>query len=199
MSEVLTRLGKGLFPLTMNRADIPVRGYQPPNAGSDYQPGRKAAVLVPIVNRSQSLSVLFTRRSGALNLHAGQVSFPGGSIEAGDRTGIDTALRESQEEIGLDPGFVTPLGLLDFFDTVSNFRVLPVVALVDPRADIAPDMQEVDVVFQVPLSDLQQPERFQRYEVVRDGRRYHYHSYRHGEHNIWGVTAEITLDLIGRL
>ena len=94
-----------------------------PELWSDRPALRQAAVLLPVVCRNDALSMLFTRRNESMRQHAGQVSFPGGAVEFGDSDAIATALRETREETGIDAGFITPLGFLDCFDTISGFCV----------------------------------------------------------------------------
>ncbi|NUS39560.1 MAG: CoA pyrophosphatase, partial [Lysobacter sp.] len=103
------------------------------------------------------MTVLLTRRTEDLRHHAGQVSFPGGRIEPGDRDAIAAALRETEEEVGIAANQLSPLGFLDPLATVSGFRVLPVVALVDPAYEARPDPREVADVFEVPLATLLDP------------------------------------------
>src|SRR4051794_18123419 len=120
-------------------------------------PGREgkptpAAVLVPLVNRPQGLQVLLTVRSADLPDHPGQISFPGGRLEAVDASAAAGALRESQEEIGLPPERVAVLGQLAEYETVTGYRVTPVVGWVEPPFDVVTDPVEVADVFEVPLA-----------------------------------------------
>jgi len=117
-----------------------------------------AAVLVPLCARASGLNVLFTRRVSGLRQHAGQVSFPGGRSDAGDRDALATALRESAEEIGLHAASAEPLGYLDCFDTISGYRVTPVVARIAADFVARPNADEVAEVFEVPLAWLGDPQ-----------------------------------------
>ena len=141
-----------------------------PELWSDRPALRQAAVLLPVVCRNDALSMLFTRRNESMRQHAGQVSFPGGAVESGDSDAIATALRETREETGIDAGFITPLGFLDCFDTISGFCVSPVVALVREGFAVAPDPREVAEVFEVPLDYILEPDRMQRSEILWHGR-----------------------------
>ena len=104
---------------------------------------RPAAVLVPVIDRAEPM-VLLTQRNANLASHAGQIAFPGGAIDPVDRSPVAAALREAQEEIGLDPGLVDPIGHLDLYLTFSGFRILPTVARVDPVYRVALNRAEVD-------------------------------------------------------
>ena len=119
-----------------------------------------AAVLVPIILRDPDPTVLFTQRSAALRHHAGQISFPGGRLEAADLNPIDAALREAREEVGLEPQFVSVIGYLPDHIIGSGFRVTPVVAFVRPGFSLVTDAREVEETFEVPLNFLFDPANF---------------------------------------
>jgi 8-oxo-dGTP pyrophosphatase MutT (NUDIX family) len=155
---------------------------------------RPAAVLVPVVRREDGLTVLFTRRTAHLHDHAGQISFPGGRVEPGDRSAAETALRESGEEIGLEPASVEILGELHEYVTVTGYRVSPVVGLVTPPLDLRPDDFEVAEVFEVPLSFLLDPSNHQRNRVVNEGRERLYFAVPYGQYYIWGATAGMLMN-----
>ena len=122
-----------------------------------------AAVLVPIVAHASGLTVLFTQRTVHLKAHSGQVSFPGGRAEPGDASPEETALRESEEEIGIARGRVEVLARLPEYFTRTGFRVTPVVGLIEPPLVLAPDPGEVEAVFEVPLAFLLDPRNHQRH------------------------------------
>src|SRR5688572_17029711 len=115
---------------------------------ADDVPLREAAVLVGLVPRPDGWQGLLTRRTDALRHHAGRVSFPGGRIEPGDRDAVAAAIRETDEETGLEPALIEPLGLLDALCTITGFRVSPVVAMIDPGYVAMHDPGEVDEVFE---------------------------------------------------
>ena len=150
----------------------PPRGFTPPGASrrSDFdlnpesradfasgRPIRNAAVLIPIIDHPDEMTVLFTRRTEHLTNHAGQVSFPGGGAEDVDDGPVDTALRETEEEIGLDRSFVDVVGALSPYETVTRFVITPVVGIVSPGFTLAIDDNEVAEVFEVPLAHLLDP------------------------------------------
>lgn len=155
---------------------------------------RPAAVLVPVVRREDGLTVLFTRRTAHLHDHAGQISFPGGRVEPGDRSAAETALRESGEEIGLEPARVEILGELHQYVTVTGYRVSPVVGLVTPPLDLRLDDFEVAEVFEVPLSFLLDPSNHQRNRVINEGRERLYFAVPYGQYYIWGATAGMLMN-----
>lgn len=154
-----------------------------------------ASVLIPIVARAEGLTVLLTERTAHLHVHAGQVSFPGGSVEHGDVDAIDTALRESEEEIGLDRRHVEVIGRLPDYPTVTGFMVAPIVALVFPPFDLALDDFEVAEAFEVPLAFLMNPGHHERREIVFSEGVRHFTAMPHGEHFIWGATAAMLRNL----
>jgi len=154
-----------------------------------------AAVLVPIVNQPGGLTLLFTQRTAHLHDHAGQISFPGGRVDAGDADRVATALREAQEETGLDPARVQIVGQLPDYDIPTGFRVTPVVGWVEPPFELKPDPFEVADVFEVPLTFFLDPANHRRHTDVRDGRTRHYYSMPYGERNIWGATAGMLYSL----
>lgn len=163
----------------------------------------EAAVLVGLIRRDGGIRVLLTRRTDSLRHHAGQVSFPGGRIEADDLDAVAAAVRETQEEIGLMAEAITPLGFLDPLATISGFRVLPVVAWVDPGYVAAPDPNEVAEVFEVDLDYLMMPDNLEQIRIDYRGRSRHVFQFRNSpqapQHRIWGATASILFNLRERL
>lgn len=165
-------------------------------------PPREAAVLVGVVPRGDGLRVLLTRRTDDLRHHAGQVSFPGGRIEADDVDPVAAAIRETGEEVGILPVQLAPLGYLDPLATITGFRVLPVVAQVDPAYHPRPDPREVADVFEVPLVELLEPANLvQRVIEVRGRPRtvMEFVNPISPERRIWGATASILHNLRQRL
>ncbi|GAB6196058.1 hypothetical protein PAGU2595_013650 [Lysobacter xanthus] len=160
---------------------------------------REAAVLVGLVPRDDGLRVLLTRRDDGLRNHAGQVSFPGGRVDPGDVDAIDAALRETEEEVGIPRGLVTPLGFLDPLATITGFRVLPVVAFIDPGYVARPDPREVADVFEVPLRFLLDPANRAPRRFQHGGRERTVWEYRYPDQRIWGATAAMLLNLHDRL
>ena len=130
-----------------------------------------ASVLVPLVARDDGLHLLLTRRTDHLRDHAGQISFPGGRGEAGDADAVATALRETEEEVGLARAHVEVIGTLPVYTTITAFVVTPVVALVRPGFALAPDPFEVAEVFEVPLSFLMNPAHHQHRHIELGGTR----------------------------
>ncbi len=163
---------------------------------------RPAAVLVPVVARQPGLTVLLTKRTDHLHHHPGQISFPGGRVEAHDVTPVMTALRETEEEIGLEPDRVELLGELPDYFTGTGFRVTPVVGLVHPPFELALDTFEVAEAFEVPLSFLLDPANHKRHRMEYRGRMREYTAMPWNDYYIWGATAGMLVSLsrfLGRL
>jgi 8-oxo-dGTP pyrophosphatase MutT (NUDIX family) len=160
---------------------------------------KMAAVLVPIVAREPETTVLLTLRTAHLSAHSGQIAFPGGKIETGDATPIETALRESEEEIGLPRELVTPLSLLDRHNTGTGFRIIPVLGLVDPSFVPVPDPNEVADVFEVPLAFLMEEENHMRHLREWNDRRILFYAMEYEQRFIWGATAAMLRNLHQRL
>lgn len=154
-----------------------------------------AAVLVPLIDRREGLSILFTRRSANLKNHAGQISFPGGRIERHDLDPLSAALRETEEEIGLPRTQVDVIGYLPDHLVISGFRITPVVGLVGADYGLALDATEVEEVFEVPLAfvldarnHVQRVRRFDNIDIS-------FTDFPYGPHNIWGATAGMLMTL----
>jgi 8-oxo-dGTP pyrophosphatase MutT (NUDIX family) len=162
------------------------------------QATKPAAVLVPVVDRSEP-TVLLTLRTANLTSHAGQIAFPGGKIEPNDQTPLSASLREAEEEIGLDPGLVDPIGYLDLYLTFSGFRILPLVARVAPDYHLALSQSEVADAFEVPLAFLMTPDNHLRKSRDWKGIIRHYYEMPYGDRLIWGVTAGILRNLYERI
>lgn len=192
-SDWLRRLQAAVSPLNSGVSKLEIRGYKPPG-DSSYRPRKTAAVLVPLLNLERP-EIVLTRRADHLPQHAGQVSFPGGAAEPQDQNAVQTALREAHEEIGLPAHHATPLGFLDRLDTISDYRVLPVVALVQAPIAWQLDQREVAEVFTVPFEHVINLEHYENRPIERAGISYSiwYLQYKH--HNIWGVTAAMLLNL----
>jgi 8-oxo-dGTP pyrophosphatase MutT (NUDIX family) len=172
--------------------------------GDDRQGGvalpvQPAAVLIGLVARPDGATVLLTQRTKHLRDHAGQISFPGGRMEPEDRDAVATALREAREEIGLDPGKVEVLGELETYDTVTGFRIHPVVGWIEPPIELLPDPYEVAEVFEVPLAFALDEANHRRESVMRDGRPRQFYVVPYQSRYIWGATAGILVNLARRL
>lgn len=159
---------------------------------------KAAAVLVGVVEQADGLHVLLTLRHADLKKHAGQIAFPGGRIDDGE-TPLAAALRETHEETGIDPGFVEPLGYLDGYLTVTAFFVTPVVALLRPGFSLTPQADEVEDIFNVPLSFLLDVKNRQTHSREWNGMSRQYYAYHFGERYIWGATAGMIKNLGERL
>ena len=162
------------------------------------QPVRPAAVLIPVVDHDEP-TVLLTQRSAHLNEHAGQIAFPGGKIDATDKSPLDAALREAEEEVGLDRSYVDPIGYLDLYGTGFGFRILPTVARVKPGFKLTINHSEVDDAFEVPLSFLMNPANHQLHSKEFRGMERSYYAMPFAERYIWGATAGILRVLYERI
>jgi 8-oxo-dGTP pyrophosphatase MutT (NUDIX family) len=165
---------------------------------ADERPIRPAAVLIPVIEHAEP-TVLLTMRAAHLNDHAGQISFPGGKIDATDNSPLDAALREAEEEIGLDRSYVEPIGYLDVYGTGFGFRILPTVARVRPGFELTINKGEVDDAFEVPLSFLMNPGNHQLHSKEFRGAQRSYYAMPFAERYIWGATAGILRVLYERI
>ena len=187
-------------PLVIDHSD-PFKGDHDLNPASflgkvgAYKP---AAVLVPIVVRQDEPSVILTRRASHMKKHAGQISFPGGRAEAYDDTPTATALRESQEEIGLDPSLVEVVGSLSTYVTVTQYSVIPVVGLVEPAFELTAEESEVAEIFEVPLRFFMDQGNHQKHSGFHNGIERFWYAMPYNDYYIWGATAGMLKDLAER-
>jgi 8-oxo-dGTP pyrophosphatase MutT (NUDIX family) len=178
-------------------------GTPPPVAAPRQPPGKTqalapAAVLLPIIARAEP-SVLFTRRCAHLTRHAGQICFPGGRAEPDDASPVETALRETREETGIDPALVTIAGFLDRHDTGTGYAIQPVVGWVTPDFTLVPQAREVDAIFEVPLAFLLDPANVQEHRGSTPSGLRHYYSFTYQGQRIWGATAAMMINFGARL
>lgn len=160
---------------------------------------RLAAVLVPLVEHADEPSILLTRRADHLDKHSGQVAFPGGKVEADDDSPVATALREAEEEIGLDPAHVEVAGFLNTYQTGTGFLILPVVGFVRPGFTLTPDTNEVADIFEVPARLALDADLYQRQSAFWQGKERHFYSMDFEGYNIWGATAGMLVHLSRRI
>jgi 8-oxo-dGTP pyrophosphatase MutT (NUDIX family) len=160
---------------------------------------KPAAVLIPIIERRESMRVLFTRRADHLARHAGQVSFPGGRFHEDDADPIAAALRETEEEVGLARAFVDVRGELDRYETGTGFEIHPFVGFVREGFELKIDKSEVAEAFEVPLSFLMDPTNHEPRSSTWQGRERRYYGMTYDGHYIWGATAGILINLYERL
>lgn len=192
MTLDLERLRASLLP-------EPLAGQFVREDGAGDQSLTPAAVLFPIVLRDTGHTVLLTQRTAHLKDHAGQISFPGGRVEESDLSPTHTALRETEEEIGLMRERVEILGFLPEYQTGTGFCITPVVSLVRPPFDLQPDPFEVAEIFEVPLAFLLDPANHQRHSLHYRGALRNYFAMPYGDYFIWGATAGMIRSLTERL
>lgn len=201
MAELEPHIAARLRPLDHWRADEGAA-----SSDFDLNPGGRpaaaltpAAVLVGLIERSEGLSVLLTRRADTLRRHSGQVAFPGGRMEAGE-TPPQTALRESFEEVGLGRRFVRPVGLSDAYVTGTGFIITPVVGFIRPGFALTPFDAEVAEIFELPFAFLMDEENHQlRSMVSADGQERRFYAMERGGRVVWGATAGVIRALRQRL
>ncbi len=203
-------MGQEGFSLEHVKASLAGSGSAGSSSDFDLNPGgverwsggatlRPSAVLVPLVWRYDGFHVILTKRASHLKHHPGQIAFPGGKVEPTDRDCVDTARREANEEIGLTDAHLTILGEMPFHETVTAFRISPVVAVVDARFRPRPDAGEVEEVFEVPLNYLGRPANFMVEGRFWAGHRRNYYVVPYGPYYIWGATARILRAFAERL
>ncbi len=154
-----------------------------------------AAVLVPLITHASGVTVLLTQRTEHLHDHAGQVSFPGGRVDAGDGDALAAALRETEEEIGIAPDRVEIVGRLDDYITGTGYLVTPVVGLLAPPIETRADPFEVADIFEVPLEFVLDPGNRGRMSLTWKGVERHFYAMEYGERYIWGATAGMLVNL----
>ena len=192
---VIERLSSRITPLESR--EFGSRGDHDLNPGM-APPDQKltpAAVLVPLVDRADELTVLLTQRTEHLRDHAGQVSFPGGRVEPNDPSHEAAALREAEEEVGLPSDRVDLIGRLDRYVTRTGFEVVPVIGIVNPPFPIRPDPFEVAEVFEVPLRFLADPKNHQKHSRYYKGARRSFYAMPYNGYYIWGATAGMLVNL----
>lgn len=175
-------------------------GERRPRRPGPGESARRAAVLVPVLPAPEGPRIFYTLRTDALRDHAGQVSFPGGSLEPGDGSLRETALREAEEEVDLRPDLVEVVGELDeVYIPPSGFLVRPVVGLLRPEAELVLAPEEVEDIFSVTLAELMSPGALKEVVWERDGRLYEVRIFAVGGYEVWGATAAMTAGLLARL
>ena len=181
-------------PATGGHGDYAVAGVDP-----EERFLTPAAVLVPLVERREGLTVLLTQRTDHLIHHGGQISFPGGRVEEHDTGPVETALRETEEEIGLERHYVEVIGFLDLYQTVTGFLITPVVSFVAPGFQLKPDPFEVAEVFEVPLSFILDPRNHELRSRVYKGQERRFYVLPYENRYIWGATAAMLVSFARRL
>jgi len=204
-----TRIADKNFSLLRTRllTEAPEFRLHPARSDYDFNPEFKrpagavqltpAAVLMPIIAKPAP-TVLFTQRTSNLTRHAGQVSFPGGRIEADDASPLQAALRETHEETGIAPDFVTVAGFMEGYETGTGFAILPVVGVVREGFTLMPNPAEVHEIFEVPLAFLLDPKNRELQSREWQGRKREFYAFNYGSHYIWGATAAILVNFAER-
>lgn len=186
-ADRLSRLSAALYPASTHPSKLPVYGYRP--ASGQWKP-RPAAVLVPIRTGPEP-DIILTVRSETLAHHAGQVAFPGGGRSCRGESPAQTAIRETTEEIGIPGSEIRVLGMMDRYDTISAYRMVPVVGLVAPDVEMHPDPAEVSRIFTVPLGIALDRHRYAEHRVRHESRTHRLLALEHPDHLVWGATAAV--------
>lgn len=203
-AHILARIGERL-----PREEGAIADLDPISVDFDLNPGMRrlivtdelkpSAVLVGLVDRGDHLTILLTRRAAHLKSHAGQISFPGGRIEPEDVTFADTALRETWEEVGIPRELVSVLGYVEPYETVTGYRIVPVVGLIRPDFDLVIDPGEVAEAFEVPASFLLDCDNHEQHQVEYRGSTRSFYAIPYKDYYIWGATAAMLVHLSRRL
>jgi 8-oxo-dGTP pyrophosphatase MutT (NUDIX family) len=208
--DIVARIADQNFALLRSRLlqtapkaqTVPTRGdydfnpeFKPPSGERQLI---QAAVLVPIIARPEPM-VLFTQRTAHLSRHAGQVSFPGGRVEADDLSPVEAALRETHEETGITAEHVSVVGYMEGYETGTGFAILPVVGVLTEGFALVPNPAEVAEIFEVPLAFLLDPKNRERQSREWQGRKREFYAFNHGGHYIWGATAAILVNFAEKL
>ncbi len=208
--DIVARIADQNFALLRSRLlqtapkaqTVPTRGDYDFNPEFKPPPGERkliqAAVLVPIIARAEP-TVLFTQRTAHLTRHAGQVSFPGGRVEADDLSPVEAALRETHEETGITAEHVSIAGYMEGYETGTGFAILPVVGVLAESFALLPNPAEVAEIFEVPLAFLLDPKNRERQTREWHGRKREFYAFNHGGHYIWGATAAILVNFAEKL
>ncbi|WP_339857049.1 CoA pyrophosphatase [uncultured Nisaea sp.] len=157
---------------------------------------RPAAVLIPIVERDEGLTMLLTKRSEDLPVHPGQVSFPGGRAESRDDGPVDTALRETEEEVGIHRRHIDVVGQLDLYRTRTGFEITPVVGLLTPPFDMRAEPMEVQEIFEVPLAFFLDRGNHERHSREWNNQIRSFYAMPYGDYYIWGATAGMLVNFV---
>lgn len=175
--------------------DLPRDKWAASRHSSEYGDLMSAAVLVPLIDHAAGMSVLLTQRTETLPDHAGQIAFPGGRMDMADHSPEDTALRETEEEVGIHRTHIQLVGRLTAHETRTGYHVMPVVGVIDPPLALSPEPSEVAHIFEVPLDFVLDPanHRLETYKGAQSGRKYRAMPY--GDHYIWGLTARVLFEL----
>lgn len=160
---------------------------------------RAASVLIPLIKRSSGLTLLLTKRASHLRHHPGQISFPGGGKDETDKDAIETALRETEEEIKVDRSLIEVIGQLPEYATVSNYNITPIIAFIDPNHKAIHDPNEVEEVFEVPLQFFMNPTNRHQVNVYRNGQHHPIHFMPYQDKFIWGATAALIDQMVNQL
>ena len=191
-----------LYERVVRLYDAGHRGEPPELFGDQRLQGitefRPAAVLVAITDRAEEPGILLLHRPSNMRSHPGQIAFPGGGIDTGE-TPVEAALREAWEELGIDQHMVRVIGASDVYQTHSGFEITPVVAMVPPDLKIVPNPTEVAQWFEAPASFLLDPANQQQRHIEWEGAMRPYYEIAWREHQIWGITAAILVNLSRRL
>ncbi len=202
MKNKIIKIFKDYDPdLTRAKQSVEYRSMERPKYGDlniyrrdeDYHeaklPLKPAAVLIPLIDRPQGMTVLLTKRAQHLKAHSGQVSFPGGRCEEYDKHAMETALRETEEEVGINRSHIQILGAMEDYETVTGYVITPVIGLIKPNFTLIVDEGEVDEAFELPLDYILDESNHELQNRVWNEQRRYYYVLMNEKHNVWGATA----------
>ncbi|PCI50123.1 MAG: CoA pyrophosphatase [Alphaproteobacteria bacterium] len=152
-------------------------------------PLKPAAVLIPLIDHKDGMTVLLTKRAQHLKTHSGQVSFPGGRCEAQDADAMATALRETEEEVGIERSHMEVLGAMEDYETITGYVITPVVAILQPSFKLKVDAGEVEEAFELPLDYILDESNHELQSWVWNDQERYYYVLMNEKHNVWGATA----------
>lgn len=198
MQNLIEQLAKKTMSLDEGNIISPYSRIDEQNFKGFQQPVKEAAVLVPFLERDETTHLVLTKRTLSLSNHKGQIAFPGGKIDKSDNSPSHAALRETEEEIGINQNQVKVLGKLPLYQTVTGYNITPIVGTLSPPFHFKKAAEEVDEIFELPFEFMSDVKNFKRESVIYEGERREFWALQYNDYYIWGATAAILRELAGR-